>query len=205
MSTALSTAETLPLVVPYQPARLSVADYHKMIADGSLTENRRLELLKGVMVEKMTTNPDHAAIIRRIQRLFYQMLPENYWLRIQSPITLRDSEPEPDLAIVRPDELELKRHPGPADVLQVIEVSSSSLLTDRYKAEIYAEAGIPWYWIVNLAARRVEVYSQPLATTDGLRYGPPRIYEVGEVIPVILDGLEVGTIAAEQLLPTVAG
>ena len=202
MSTVTPTAESLPLVLPYQPARWSVDEYHKLIADGTLTKNHRLELLKGVIVEKMTTNPDHSAFVRRIQQLIVRMLPETYWLRIQSPITLRDSEPEPDLAIVRPDPLEMKRHPGPADVLLVIEVSSSSLLTDRYKGDIYGEACIPFYWIVNLPARRVEVYSHPVATAEGLRYGEPTVFQPGEAVPVILDGQEIGSLHAEQILPT---
>ena len=86
-----------------------------------------------------------------------------------------------------------------------IEISDSSLVTDRYKAEIYAEAGIPWYWIVNLTARRVEVYSQPAATAEGVRYGEPRVYQPGEMIPVIVDGREVESVAADQLLPVIAG
>lgn len=202
MSTISSTTESLPIVLPYRPARLSVADYHKMIASGLLNESHRLELLKGVLVEKMTNNPQHAGHVGRIQRLIYQFLPQHLLLRTQSPVTLRDSEPEPDLAIVRLDPADYtERHPEPADILLVIEVSSSSLVTDRFKADIYGEAAIPFYWIVNLPGRRVEVYSQPVATASGLRYGEPLIFQSGDVIPVILDGKEFGQFPAAQILP----
>ncbi|WP_254513291.1 Uma2 family endonuclease [Anatilimnocola floriformis] len=206
MSIAYPTAETLPLVVPYRPARLSVADYHRLISGGHLAQSNRIELLRGVLVEKMTHNPLHAALIGILQKLIDGVLPAGFCTRTQLPITLRDSEPEPDLAIARGELAEyLMRHPGPDDTQLVVEISASSLVTDRYKAEIYAEAGIPWYWIVNLTARRVEVYSQPAATPEGIRYGEPRIYQPGEMIPVIVADQQVGSIAAEKLLPVVTG
>jgi hypothetical protein len=121
LSTVTPTPDSLPIVLPYQPARWSVADYHKLIADGALTKNRRLELLKGVMVEKKTNNPAHAGLVARLQRMISKLLQENYVLRTQLPITLSDSEPEPDLAIVRPGPLELERHPSPPEILLVIE------------------------------------------------------------------------------------
>lgn len=206
MSTVTLTADALPLVIPYRPARLTVATYHKLIETLELTENNRFELLKGVLVEKMTHNPLHAALVGILQSLIGSHLPAGVHTRSQVPITLRDSEPEPDLAVVRGDRKEyFSRHPSASDTKLVIEVSSSTLLTDRYKAEIYAEASIPWYWIVNLAARRVEVYSQPTPTADGLRYGAPQIYQPGELIPVIVDGREIGTLAAAELLPEISG
>jgi len=114
--------------------------------------------------------------------------------------------PEPDLIVARGELADyLTRHPGPDETLLVVEISSSSLLTDRYKAEIYGEAGIPWYWIVNLTERRIEVYSHPTATAAGARYGQPRIYTRGETIPVIVAGQAVGNIAADRLLPAIAG
>ncbi len=205
MSTVTLTADALPLVIPYRPARLTVATYHKLIETLELTENNRFELLKGVLVEKLTHNPLHSNLIRILQALLMPMLPQGFLFNSQLPITLSDSEPKPDISITRGNAAEFfTRHPGPADISLVIEVSSTSLLTDRYKAEIYAEAGIPWYWIVNLAARRVEVYSQPTPTADGLRYGAPQIYQPGELIPVIVDGRELGTLAAAELLPEIS-
>src|SRR5689334_8695340 len=99
MSTATPNAESLPLLIPYRPARLTVADYHGLINCGQLNENHRLELLRGVLVEKVTHNPLHAALIGILQKLIDALLPAGFCTRAQVPITLHDSEPEPDLTI----------------------------------------------------------------------------------------------------------
>src|SRR5205823_2588074 len=100
-------------------------------------------------------------------------LPPDWSLRIQSAITLSDSEPEPDLAVVRGDERRYAaHHPRPADVGLLIEVADSTLLGDRAdKGRIYARAGIAIYWIVNLIDRQVEVYSAPSGSGDSSAYG----------------------------------
>jgi hypothetical protein len=94
-------------------------------------------------------------------------------------LSLYKKEPEPDVAIVR-GRLEdySDRHPGPADVWLVIEVADTTLVTDRFKAQLYAEAGIPVYWIVNLLERVVEVYQDPSSGTD-----PPRYESVSDTLP----------------------
>src|SRR5438046_1132038 len=118
----------LPLLMPYQPMRMSIEQYHHLIDTGMFVTNERFELLEGVVVEKMTKNPPS-----------------------QDLITLADSEPEPDLAVIRGSFEDYgKRHPRSDDVGLVIEISDASLVTDRYKASIYAAAGIPFYLIVNL-------------------------------------------------------
>ena len=120
------------------------------------------------------------------------------------PVVMSDSEPEPDVAVVRGSETDyLKRHPEPADVCLVIEVSVSSLLTDRYKAEIYAEAGIPNYWIVNLINSQLESYSQPELTPAGLRYSNCQHLGPGDRLQVILEGRNVGSLSAEEMLPAI--
>lgn len=202
MSTVIRIADPLPLVVPYQPARLSVADYHKLIACGTLAENHRLELLRGVVVEKMTHNPLHAALVGILQGLLDALLPTGFHTRSQVPITLSDSEPEPDVTIARGQRSDfLQRHPGSSETPLVIEVAASSLVTDRFKAEIYAEAGIPCYWIVNLPERQVEVFTQPALTAEGPRYTSRHDYQPGDSISVVLDDGEIGVIAAVELLP----
>jgi len=107
--------------------------------------------------------PAHDAAIQKGTRTWLRLLPPGWDLRVQSAITLTDSEPEPDFAIVRGDERAyLTRHPAAADVGLVIEVSDSTLLADRDdKGRIYARAAIPCYWIVNLLDRQVEVYTIP--------------------------------------------
>ena len=201
MSTAVQSNETLPLVIPYQPMRMTVAHYHRMIASGELTENRRIELLKGVMVEKMTHNPPHAMLVQLIQKLLEALLPAGFHARTQVPITLADSEPEPDVSIARGTLLDYEwRHPGPTEVPLVVEIAASTLVTDRFKGEIYAEAGIPCYWIVNLLDGRVEIYTQPSPTPAGMRYSSTQNYQRGDLIPVQLDGQQLGQIPAADLL-----
>src|SRR3954451_20854888 len=128
--------------------QFSVAEYHKLIDIGILTEDDNLELLEGYLVHKMSRNPPHDAAIQKGMKKWLRLLPPGWDLRVQSAITLTDSEPEPDFAIVRGDEtVYVARHPGPADIGLVVEVSEPTLPGDRDdKGRIYASAGIPTYW-----------------------------------------------------------
>ena len=98
-----------------------------------------------------------------IQRVLFGTLPPGWDLKNQSAITTRESEPELDFVVVSGQARDyFDRHPGPADIGLAIEVSESSLDRDRtLKARIYARAGVPTYWIVNIAERRIEVHSDP--------------------------------------------
>lgn len=159
---ALKEAPAGPEVVP-----LTVDQYHRMLETGILAEDEPVELLDGILVRKdrgegMTTKPLHASILSRVLTVMPALA--GCHLRVQDPITIRPRhEPEPDAAIVRgrPEEYD-RRHPGPDDVVSVIEISESSLEHDRTtKLRIYAAAGVPQYLIVNLVERRVEVYEDP--------------------------------------------
>src|SRR5262249_16174601 len=99
----------------------------------------------------MHHNPPHDRVIQRANRIFMRPLPAGWDLRIRSAITLPDSEPEPDIAIVRGDDSTYEhRHPGPSNIEVLIEVSDSTLAGDRRdKSRIYARAKIACYWIVN--------------------------------------------------------
>jgi Uma2 family endonuclease len=149
---------------------LTVGQYHGMIEAGILAEGEPIELLDGLLVrrnrgEGMTTNPVHALVVSQLNLLLAAALDSfGCHVRVQNPLTLppRD-EPEPDLAIVQglPADFAL-RHPGPAEVMCVIEVAGTSLQRDRTtKKRIYAAAGIPQYLIVNLNNSRVEVFEEP--------------------------------------------
>src|SRR5215471_9440217 len=112
--------------------RFSVAEYHKLIEIGILTEDDNLELLEGYLVHKMSRNPPHDAAIQKGNKKLLRLLPPGWDLRVQSAITLTDSVPEPDFAIVRGDETTYAtRHPGLADIGLVIEVAESTLPGDR--------------------------------------------------------------------------
>ena len=142
--------------------RFTVDDYEQMIAQGILTENERVELIRGEIVEKMVIGPLHSAAVNRINRLLTTTLLSAI-VSVQNPIVLSDSEPEPDLALLVPrDDFYASSNPKACDVLLVIEVADSSLEYDReIKLPLYAQAGIQELWIVNLNESKVEVYRQP--------------------------------------------
>src|SRR5437763_640993 len=132
--------------------RFTVDEYHRLIEIGILTEDDNLELLDGYLVLKMSKNPPHEGSIDLASDLLNAHKPTGWIVRVQEAVTLSESEPEPDLVLARGNRRSyLKRHPGPADVGLVIEVADSSLASDRAdKGPIYARAGLPTYWIVNL-------------------------------------------------------
>jgi Uma2 family endonuclease len=143
--------------------RLSVRQYHEIIEAGVFDDGDRVELIEGVLVRKMTKGPPHEFTIGILKDILTPLVGTKWVIRVQSAITLRDSEPEPDLAIVTaPHERYRQRHPGPRDIALVVEVVDSTLEFDRGdKLRVYARAGLPVYWIVNLVDNCVEVYTEP--------------------------------------------
>jgi Uma2 family endonuclease len=199
--TPMPTMEAAP---PWSPAfyRFTVKQYHRLIETGILTDNDRVELLEGWIVDKMPHNPPHNISITRINRRLLPLLPEKWLLQVQCAVTLRHSEPEPDFAILRgPEEAYFHRKPVPRDVALLMEVADSSLLEDRrYKSHVYAQVRIPEYWIINLVEARVEVYTQPRAgKSPGYRHR--RDYGIDESVPLILEGQEIAKIPVRDLLP----
>jgi Uma2 family endonuclease len=183
--------------------RFSVAEYHKLIQLGMLTENDDLELLNGYLVYKMPHNPPHDSSIQRMNRRMMRYLPPGWDLRIQSAVTLPESEPEPDGAVVRGDDLSyLNHHPNPSEIGALIEVSDSTLDSDRQdKGPIYAAANIPFYWIINLVDRHVELYASPSGPAANPAYAQRTDYRTGDQVPLVLDGVEVARIPVQELLP----
>ena len=184
-------------------AKFTVTQYQRMIETGILTPADPVELLENHVVLKMPRNPLHDGTVLRFTKRFGRYLPNRWDIRCQSAIVLSESQPEPDLAIVResPDDY-MTRHPIATDVGLVIEVADSSLLRDQQdKTRIYARAGIPIYWIVNLVDRVLEVYDQPTGPSDAPSYQNSQSFAVGDAVPFILDGTLIATISAVDLLP----
>jgi Uma2 family endonuclease len=198
-------APPLPPVIPPLPIRrFTVDEYHQMIQAGILGEDDDVELLEGWIVPKMAKNPPHEAVTCWIlNRRLAPHLPDGWHCRGQSAITTADSEPEPDIAVVRGSELDyLSRHPGPADMALVVEVSESSLPHDRlHKTRIYARASVPVYWIINLVDRQVEAYTHPTGPDPAPSYRAQQVYRAGDLVPFVVDGRELGPIPAQDLLP----
>jgi Uma2 family endonuclease len=187
--------------------RLSVEEYHAMIRAGILNEDDSVELLEGLLVLKMSKNPPHIVATELLQRALSRVVPEGWYVSMQNPVTTKSSEPEPDAKVVKGDpRAYLKRKPGPRNVPIAIEVSDNSLRRDRtVKKRIYAAAGIPTYWIINLINRCVEVYTEPTgpATEQNPQPDYHKIRTLGpdESLVVVLGGREVGKIAVRDLLP----
>jgi Uma2 family endonuclease len=198
-STFLSMFEPPPVPV----IRFSVAQYHRLIDQGYFNDDDRFELLEGWIVPKMTRNPPHDVAIDLATDVLRNLTPRGWRVRGQSAVTTAESEPEPDLAVVRGDARDyVERHPGPGDMALVVEVADSSLGRDRgIKKRIYARAGVPVYWIVNLAERIVEVYTDPTGPGEAPTFANRRDFGPDEAVPVVIDGREVGRVVARDLLP----
>lgn len=183
------------------PPRLTVAQYHQLAEDGILTDDG-VELLEGLVVKKMPKNPRHVLVLKRISRLLEKMLSRKFGLRIQDPITLSSSEPEPDLVVVRGKDDDFEhRHPGPEDVAMVIEVSETTLRLDRgTKKRLYAEAKLPIYWIVNLVDNQIEMLTEPSGPAEKPDYAKREVAEVNATLSLNIDQKHLGTVAVKDIL-----
>jgi Uma2 family endonuclease len=159
--------------------KYSVDDYEEMIRLGVLTERDRVELIRGEIIPKMAIGPRHSTCVTGFIQLLPQRAAGSAIVRIQNPVRLPDSEPEPDISLVcPPKERYLSRHPEPADIFLIVEVSDSSLDDDRnIMRPLYAESGIGEFWIANLRDDCLEVYRGP--RPDGT-YQETRVLERGE-------------------------
>ncbi len=203
MSTATIPAPVLPITHAADIWRMTVDRYHRMVATGVITVNDRVELLEGVLVNKMSKSPAHRIASGKTRRALEAILPAGWYVDSQEPITLDDSEPEPDVVIVRGRTEDYPGgHPTPAVIPLLIEVADSSLRRDREdKRRIYARNGIAVYWIVNITDRVVEVYSGPSGPVAAPDYATPTTYRPGDAVPVVLAGITIGTVNAADLLP----
>ena len=141
--------------------------YERAVEAGVFRPDERLELIEGEIICKMTMNTPHATGIRLLEKYLNRAFAEGFDVRSQLPFALNDrSEPEPDIAVVpgSPRDYELEH---PAAAVLIVEVSDSTLAADRArKAELYARACIPEYWILNISERTLEVRRLPAQTLE---------------------------------------
>ena len=145
---------------------LTVAQYHHLSAQGIVPE--RTELLQGVIIECLTKSPLHTFLVQRLARWLEPAVTAARFLRKEEPLTLANSEPEPDIAVVSgcPEDY---RTAHPATAAFVVEVAIATLGIDRAKAAVYAAADIPEYWIVIPEAQTVEIFRSPSSSGYGTR------------------------------------
>jgi hypothetical protein len=176
-----------------------------MVRSGVFTKRDRLELIEGFLVEKMTQYPPHTVSAELCRSRLDPMLPPGWHLRIERPLRVpsRASEPEPDLAVTRGAIRDyVARHPEPADVALVVEVSDTSLDDDRdIMSRVYGGGGIAIYWIVNLVDGQIEVYSGPSGASEPIGYRHCEVFRPGQEVPLVIDGAEAGRIPVAELLP----
>lgn len=198
-------SQHLPVMpaVPTLPIwRLSVAQYHQMIEAGILDEDDPIELLEGWLVPKVPKNPLHC-VSTGLLRDALARLPSGFFVVSHGSLTTEDSEPEPDVMIVRgkPHDY-LTKHPSGGDVALLIEVADSSLARDRVqKKQLYARAGVPVYWIINLSENQVEVYSAIGDEAEQVDYLDRQDFLPADEVPLLLDGREIGRLRVSELLP----
>jgi hypothetical protein len=155
-----------------------------MAEAGILTENDRVELIDGEIVEMVPIGHNHAGGVNRFNRLFSLCFADAAIVSVQNPVRLGEySEPEPDLALLRPRaDFYASAHPTPADVLLLVEIADTSLDFDRgVKAPLYARAGIPEVWLVDLGGETVAVYREP--SPEG--YRATRVLRAGERVATL--------------------
>ncbi len=185
--------------------RMSVEQYEELTRSGILKKKDRIELIEGLLVSKGTIDPPHSFASQTLRSLLEKLLPDGWFVNSEQPIRTDDSVPEPDVSIVRGDRrnfVQERRHPSQRDVVLVVEVSDSSLAVDQSDKQcLYAKAGIAVYWIVNLIDACVEVYTDPTGPTETPTYRAFAKFGPAELVPVLIEGVEVGRIAVQDILP----
>lgn len=176
--------------------KLDVEAYHRMAEVGIFAPDERVELIDGEIVEMVPIGSEHAAAVVRLNRLFDPVhLHGRATVAVQSPLRLdAANEPVPDVMLLRPRADDYRAAlPGPGDVPLVVEVAKSSLDYDRaVKAPLYAAAGVPEFWLVDLVHARVEVHRVP---AEGA-YGRVERAAAGEIAPA---GLPAATVDVAAL------
>lgn len=149
--------------------KFTINEYHQLVNLGFFTENDRIELIRGEIIHMAPKRTPHSVCNSLLLGELYRILYERANVRGQEPITLLgNSEPEPDVVIAKKKaDNYLSAHPIAADIILVIEISDSTLKYDKKtKLSLYAEAGINYYWIVNLVDNHLEVYTNPFASSQ---------------------------------------
>jgi Uma2 family endonuclease len=157
------------------------AEVMRMVETGILSKNDKVELLEGDLIEMPPQGPPHAGLVGELHERLREAYGRGFAVRSQLPLDCDPhSLPEPDVAVVVGAHAQYRqRHPRGAEAVLAVEVARSSHVVDRFKATIYARAGVPVYWLIDEPARRVEVYSDP--KPDG-SYGLVTILKPGDTV-----------------------
>jgi Uma2 family endonuclease len=180
--------------------RLTVHQFDRMIRDGTIANADRVELIEGLLVTKMGRNRPHVQAGNKGFWTLARSLGPGWHVRKEDPVVVSEwSKPEPDLAVVRGEVDDYNnRDVTAADVAVVVEIADSSLSADQTDmARVYASAGIPVYWVVNLVDRRVEVFTGP----GPAGYAVTNAFGLNQNVVLVIDGVEVGRISVAEMMP----
>ena len=177
--------------------RFTVEEYYRMAEVGILTEGDRVELIEGEIIEMSPIGLRHSLSVAALNNGLGRGIGDRAVLWSGSPVRLfPHSEPQPDIVFVRGPLSRYSQHPGGPDVLLLVEVSETSYRFDRYvKLPLYARAGVPEVWIVDLTRDVLEVFRQPAASGYG---SAQRIERGGTVAPLAFPDV---VLAATEILP----
>lgn len=166
----MTQAPPLLEAVKVRHRRFNVDQIYAMLAAGVLTEDDRVELIEGELLDMNPIGSRHSACVNRLVRLFDRQLQDKIVVSIQNPIRLdSENEPQPDVTVLHPrDDFYESAHPNPADVYLIVEVADTTLRFDRQvKSRLYARFGIPEYWVADVEARTLEIFRKPAADGYG--------------------------------------
>ena len=161
---AVSLDRKLPTIDEFEQRLFTIAEFEQMIDAGILTDEDRVELLYGRIINMAAIYLAHATCVARLDLFFHERLGRAAYIWVQNPLHLPfNSRPEPDVTLLKwRDDLYAEKFPTHEDVLLLIEVADATLKKDMgTKAKLYAQSGIPHYWVVNLTDQVVEVFSDP--------------------------------------------
>jgi Uma2 family endonuclease len=214
-TTVIPPASALPEAAPVPAGsglpegmsyRLTAADYFKMVDADIIPPHRRVGLWEGQLYEKMAKKLPHSTASSLLIMALMRAIPAGWFVWPENPILVDDfTAPLPDFTLVRGAPNDYCRRgsvPKADEIGLVVELAETSLRKNlTVSLPIYARAGLPVYWVVNLVARRVEVYSQPVVEGETARYSVTETFEPGKDVPLVLDGHEVARVPARDLLP----
>lgn len=166
-----------------RPWRFTAEDYHRMGEAGIFRPGDRVELIDGEIVQMSPIGDPHAGRVIELTSIFSLRLATRVWVSVQNPVRLSPhSEPEPDLVIMRRPDTGSVRAPHPEDVLLLIEVCDTTLAYDRdRKVPLYAAAGVPETWLLDIPSDRLRVYREP----DGREYRRIEVLARGSTIALL--------------------
>ena len=205
MTTATEPA-TLQAPNTDAPFDLTSDLYSRMVEAGLIPRDRRVYLQGGRLYEKMAKTKAHGSVGAAVNWAITRRLPDAWNLWPESTIVLdANNAPLPDFAVIRSGELmgraNPERYPGPHDVALIIEIAVTSLRDDLTAAlELYARAGIPSYWVVDVAGRRILTHGEPRIVEGRGEYARVETYRSGDTLPLTLDGVEAARVPFDDLL-----